>query len=278
MTAFGTLIRKNRGGTLVADRVSKLVLFLMRTRTWPVLTAAFGTFLLLIGLFVFGTLRRGREINAEQDSAHEAYQRTEQLLNEVQADFYLSYVLARDLALDLSSQAALQRRQLSEIRAEMTGYLAEAERGGTPGAATVVKRLREEMDTYWRALRPMLEEPSSAGVSVDATFLRDQVLPRRNSIIQLAREIREFNQASFRREGEKVHQSQQEFFRYLVTLSTFALGLGLLVAVLGIYRISQLEARADEHQLQAERTGGGAAAIVAGIGQGPGRRTTRYFA
>ncbi|MBM3803630.1 MAG: hypothetical protein FJW26_15115 [Acidimicrobiia bacterium] len=250
----------------------------MRTRTWPVLTAAFGTFLLLIGLFVFGTLRRGREINAEQDSAHEAYQRTEQLLNEVQADFYLSYVLARDLALDLSSQAALQRRQLSEIRAEMTGYLAEAERGGTPGAATVVKRLREEMDTYWRALRPMLEEPSSAGVSVDATFLRDQVLPRRNSIIQLAREIREFNQASFRREGEKVHQSQQEFFRYLVTLSTFALGLGLLVAVLGIYRISQLEARADEHQLQAERTGGGAAAIVAGIGQGPGRRTTRYFA
>lgn len=226
----------------------------MRTRTWPILTAAFGTLLLLIGLFVFGTLRRAAEINAELDALHQGYQRTEQFLNEVQSDFYLSNILVRDLALDLSTQAALHRQQLLEIRAEMTEYLAQAERDGRPEAAAVVKRLRQEMDTYWKALQPILEESQSARFSGNAAFLRDQVLPRRDSVIQLAREIRDFNQSSFRREGEKVYQSQQEFLRYLVTLGAIALALGLLVAVLGIFRISRLEALAGEHQRQTERT------------------------
>src|SRR5262245_66166210 len=44
------------------------------------------------------------------------------------------------------------------------------------------------------------------------------------------------------------------FQRYLVTLGSMALFLGLLVAALGIFRISRLEASAAEHQRQTERT------------------------
>ena len=243
-----------RSATLRTHRPSKVAALLMKTRTWPILTAAFGTLLLLIALFVFGTLRRAADINAELDAVHQGYQGTEQFLNEVQSDFYLSNILVRDLALDLSPQVNLHRRQLVDIKDEMSRYLVEAERGETPEAAALITRLRNEMDAYWKALQPILDESAADKRSSDPTFLRDHVLPHRDAIIQLAHEIREFNQASFRREGEKVHQSQQKFLRFLVTLGAVALALGLVVAALGIFRISRLEARADEHQQQTEQT------------------------
>src|SRR5262245_14871350 len=110
------------------------------------------------------------------------------------------------------------------------------------------------MDAYWKALQPILDESASDKRSSDPIFLRDHVLPHRDVIIQLAHEIREFNQASFRLEGEKVHQSQQKFLRFLITLGAVALALGRVVAALGIFRISRLEARADEHQQREEPT------------------------
>src|SRR5262245_45510998 len=251
---WGLLMATKRSATLRTRRPSKVAALLMKTRTWPILTAAFGTLLLLIALFVFGTLRRAAGINAELDAVHQGYQRTEQFLNEVQSDFYLSNILVRDLALDLSPQVNLHRRQLVDIKGDMSRYLIEAERGETPEAAALITRLRNEMDAYWKALQPILDESASDKRSSDPIFLRDHVLPHRDAIIQLAHEIREFNQASFRREGEKVHQSQQKFLRFLITLGAVALALGLVVAALGIFRISRLEARADEHQQQTEQT------------------------
>lgn len=247
------MLLTSMSGTLIWQSRRQLP-FAMKPRTWPILTAAFGTLLVLIGLFVLGTLRSVTQINAELDAVHRTYQHTEEFLNEIQSEFYLSNILVRDLLLDSSPQiAASNRRQLLEIRSEMEQRLHEIERTKTPEEASIVKRLSQEMATYWSILEPVFEWPE-ARLGNDAAFLRNQVLPRRDAVIQLAEEIRQFNEANFRREEDKVHQRQQEFRDGFVTMSVVLLGLGLLVSTFGIVRISRLETRAEEHQRQTEQT------------------------
>jgi signal transduction histidine kinase len=225
----------------------------MRTRTWPVLTTGFGILLLMIALLGYGIARRSQQINTEVSKANKAYQQTEEILSAVRSDIYISGILTRDYLLDPSHlTASSHREQLLEIRKLTAQRLKELERLISADQAGLLRSLGLVMDPYWDSLDPIFEWSPAQKTALSALFLRQQVLPRRQAVLSIAREIRSLNQANYQQEQGKILGSQREFHAYLRSMVLWALLLGLLVAGASIYRVSRLERRAEEHRRETE--------------------------
>ncbi|MCI0626658.1 MAG: histidine kinase [Acidobacteria bacterium] len=225
----------------------------MRSRTWPIFVAGFGCLLALIGILGWEIKRRTEEIQREISAMHEALRSREQTLNELQSAIFLSSIFVRDFLLDRQSFPPSQRQQLLEYRTSISRHLEQLEKTVGPEEAHLLRDLKSEIETYWKTLDPVFKENSSERLSLGLGFLRTQVLPRRQAVFSLANEIRAFNEADFQREQERLRLNQQAFHRSLVRLIGGALGLGLIVACISVFRLAQLERRATQQRTRTER-------------------------
>jgi signal transduction histidine kinase len=226
----------------------------MNNRSAPVVTAGFGILLVVIGLFGWGTNRRAEQIYIETSSLHRSFQHTEDVLNEMRAELHLSGILVRDFLLDTSTSAAATHIEaLTGLRSTMDMQLNELERQGVSEQAAILKMLHMEIDAYWDALAPMFEWTPSEKLARSLGFLQGEVLPRREAVLAIAREIRDFNEDNFKREQQETDVRQEGFRWYIRMMSAAALLLGVLVAGVSIFRISRLEGRAREQREATER-------------------------
>jgi signal transduction histidine kinase len=226
----------------------------MRSRTWLVLSIGFGTLILLIGLLGFGAMRRAQALHNETVAAHDAYLETDAVLREIPADLYLGGILIRDYLLDPSHLLApayrerlLARRSSIQQRLDLL-----AQRLGE-GQRARLQQLRTELQAYWDSMDPILNWSPKEKAALSRVFLRQQVLPRREAVVVLAREISEINAANLRKEQERLKGSQELFQNFLRRTLAISLSLGLLVALISIARVAFLERRSDQQRGRAER-------------------------
>jgi len=226
----------------------------MKGRTGPVLAVGFGTLLALITLSGLAMLRTTRHIYAEIWSLYDHYHRSAHTLNELRNQVHLSGVLVRDYLLDPSHlTAGLYREQLLEIRSSMTKELEELRGLLGPEDAPKLERLREELDRYWDSLDPLFEWTPRQKLAFSSLFLRQQVLPRRNAVLELARELRQLNEASMERQRRQIDRKHSELPRQLGRMLAATLLLGVIVSVVSIHRIYALEQRTEQEWRRAER-------------------------
>ncbi len=226
----------------------------MKSRSWLVLSIGFGTLILLIGLLGFGAMRRAQALHNETVAAHNAYLETDAVLREIPADLYLGGILIRDYLLDPSHLLApayreqlLARRSLIQQRLDLL-----AQRLGE-GQRARLQQLRTELQAYWDSMDPSLNWSPKEKAALSRVFLRQQVLPRREAVVVLAREISEINAANLRKEQERLKGSQELFQNFLRRTLAISLSLGLLVALISIARVVFLERRSDQQRGRAER-------------------------
>ncbi len=226
----------------------------MKGRTGPVLAIGFGTLLVLITLSGLAMLRTTRQIYAQIGSLYESYQRSARTLNELRTEVHLSGVLVRDYLLDPSHlTAGMYREQLLQLRTSM-GKELEALRGMLgPEDAPKLERLRQELDRYWDSLDPLFDWTPREKLAFSSLFLRQQVLPRRNAVLALARELRELNEANLRRQRAEIDRKQAELPKQLGRMLAATLLLGLIVSVVSIRRIHALERRTEREWRRAEQ-------------------------
>jgi signal transduction histidine kinase len=226
----------------------------MKNRSWPVLTVGFGILLVLIGLFAWGANRRAVQIYMETSSLHRSFQDSEELLNEIRTELHLSGILVRDFLLDASPSSTVTHvEELTQLRSTMVKQLSELDAHGLFGQSATLKTLHAEIDAYWDVLAPIFDWTPSEKLARSRGFLQREVLPRREAVLEIAREIRDFNEDNFNRELQQTAIRQQGFRRYIGAMSTAALLLGVLVTGISILRISRLERRAQEHREETER-------------------------
>jgi signal transduction histidine kinase len=225
----------------------------MRSRSWLVLLIGFGTLVLLIGLLGFGAMRRAQALHDETVAAHDAYLQTDAVLREIPADLYLGGILIRDYLLDPSHllepayrEQFLARRNSIQQRIELL-----SQRLGEGGPARL-QQLRTELQAYWDSMDPILNWSAQEKAAHSHVFLRQQVLPRREAVVALARQIGDINAANLRKEQQRLRESQQLFQSFLRRTLAFALSLGLLVALLSIARVAFLERRSEQQRGRAE--------------------------
>jgi len=226
----------------------------MRTRTWPILTIAFGTLLVLVAFSGLAALHRARQIYAEISSLHDNYQRSQRTLSEVRTEIHLSGVLVRDYLLDPSPLVGgYYREQLLGLRSSMAKELDELGRLMGTEDAPKLRRLKEELERYWDSLEPLFAWTFRQKIAFSSMFLRQQVLPRRDAVLALARELRDLNQENLERQRQKIDRKQNELPVFLGRMLAVTLVLGLLVAGASIYRINRLEQRSEGEWRRAER-------------------------
>jgi signal transduction histidine kinase len=225
----------------------------MRSRSLLALSIGFGTLLLLIGLLGFGAMRRAQALHDETVAAHDAYLQTDSVLREIPADLYLGGVLIRDYLLDPthSTAPAYQERLLARRSSiqERLDLLAARPGAGDPAR---LRQLRSEIGSYWESMEPILSWSPEEKAWYSRAFLRQQVLPRREAVAALAREIAAINAANLRREQQRLKTSQTRLQGFLRNTVYFALSLGLLVAIVSSARVAHLERRSERERDRAE--------------------------
>ncbi|MGE5110394.1 MAG: sensor histidine kinase [Acidobacteriaceae bacterium] len=225
------------------------------SRSSVVLAIGFGTLIVLIAVLGFGAVRRARAIYNETERTQEAYLEAEAFRRDIVTDMYLADILVRDYLLDPSPlNAPAHRQQLLEIRASLQSrldLLAERTKGSEGPA---LDRLQEEVQGYWDSMDPIFEWTAQQKAQRSWIFLRRKVLPRRQAVVGLAREMARIDQENLGKERNRIKQSQSVLRQFLVRMMSFSLLLGTLVAIAATYRVTALEREQDNQRKRIEKT------------------------
>jgi signal transduction histidine kinase len=216
-----------------------------------ILLLGFGTLLILIGLLALSAFWRAERIYSEVSSIHESYRKSASILDDIYTDVYRAAVLIRDFLIDPQIAAGGQyRNDLLSVRSSMENRLVEL--GPFTEDKNALDRLRHEIDAYWDSTEPVFDWTPQQKAELGFRFLRQQVLPRREAVILMTREINSLNADSLANVTQKMNQNQDTFRRQLGGMSGAVLLLGLLIASVSFFYISRLERRSEEERRRIE--------------------------
>ena len=173
----------------------------------------------------------------------------------LRSDVHLSGVFIRDYLLDPERERApIYRERLAELRQSNVATVAEL-RGLAVGRREKDERiasLQAKLDDYWQAYDPLFDWTLVEKISQSASFLRREVLPRRQAVLAIASEIEELNNANHAIQRAEVTRRHAEFRSELHRLVWGSLGLGLIVALTAVIRLRVLERRSENERAVAE--------------------------
>jgi signal transduction histidine kinase len=225
----------------------------MRSRSWLPLLAGFGMLILLIGLLGFGAMHRAQELYDESAAASEAYMQTDAVLREIPSDLYLWGILIRDYLLDPSHlMAPAFHQRMLDRRAALQRQLDVLAQRGKNEKSEQIRRLRDELETYRASMDPLLTWSPGEKASLGRYFLRQQVLPRREIVVSMARRVSQLNAEDLRREQMRLRQNQERLQGFLRTTAAYALAFGFLIALVTVARVIVLERRGEQEWKRAE--------------------------
>jgi len=219
------------------------------------LAIGFGFLIVLIAILGFGAIRRADTIYRDMKTAQDSYSETETFRRGIATDIYLADILLRDYLLDPSAETVPRHRQellvirdsLQERLDKLSGRMPEND---SPGLA----RLQAEVEAYWDSLDPIFEWTPKEKAERSWVFLARRVLPRREAVVSLVREVARMNTENLERERQRLQNSQDVLHQFLLRMIAVVLILGSFVALLTTYRVLVLERRHDAQRKQIEAT------------------------
>ena len=227
----------------------------MKSRSSFVLALGFGILVILIAVLGFGAIRRADTIYAEVQSAQETYLQAEAFRRGIVTDLYLADILVRDYLLDPSSEnVQLHRQELVNTRDSLQRRLDHLSELVGENDSPRLTRMQEEVEGYWDSLDPIFDWSVQEKSLQGSQFLRRKVLPRRQAVVNLAREMARINDENLSRARARLRASQETLHSFLMRMMAFTLGLGIIVAVLTTRRVTVLERKHDEQTKQIEET------------------------
>ena len=225
----------------------------MKSGTGAILLLGFGTLVALVAVLGISAFHRADRIESEIAAIHESYRRSALILSQTKEEAYLSGIMIRDYLLDPSPSVAPQYKQeLLAIRSSLRGRI-ESLHGLISGdEGRVLDRLQHELDVYWSALVPVFEWTPSQKAASASSFLRKEVMPRRNAIMAIMREIDDLSARTFKIEQHTINASRTEFQSYLRKMIALSVLLALGVALVSTVRVSVLDRRSELQRRRAE--------------------------
>lgn len=226
----------------------------MRFRTWPVAALGFLGLLLLVALSLSAAARRVEGIYSRLDVRNAYHRDVAGKLVALRSDLQRSGITARDYLLEHDpAQAQAHRTRLAELRRN-TGVTIDqlGALTGSSGDGDSIAGLRTRLDEYWQAYDPLFGWTPAEKASRSTSFLRNDVLPRRNAVLAIAQEIERLNDRNLAAERQAVAGRHASIQAALDRLLWQTLGLGLLVAAGAVLRLRVLERRSEQQRRDAQ--------------------------
>lgn len=223
-------------------------------RTWPVAAAALGGLLLLIYTSVATTSRKAEEIYEQLDALNRHHREVENELRRVRSDVHLSGIYIRDYLLDTDREEVPEYRQrLTELRESHSKTVNELRRLLPPNAVPQINDLEKRLDEYWQTFDPLFEWSIYEKILRSGRFLRREVLPRREAVLAMTKDVEQLNNANLATQRAEVSRRLVLFRDDLHTRLERTLLLGFLVAIIAVLRLRALERRSEQQRVHAER-------------------------
>jgi signal transduction histidine kinase len=224
----------------------------VRFRTWPVVAVALSGLLLVIVASVLAIRTKTQAIYSQLDALNDRHRQVESRLRRLRGDVHASGIYVRDFLLDSSRENADEYREhLAQLRQANITTLSELASFVGPDEDARVRSLRANLTDYWEGFEPLFGWTAGQKLALSPSFLRREVLPRRNAVLGIAQEIEAFNNDSLSRQRSDIAVNERELRRYLdlvLWVSTLA---GMLVALTAVVRIRVLERRSEEQRERA---------------------------
>src|SRR5689334_21544920 len=168
----------------------------MRFRTWPVAAVGLCSLLLLIVVSMLTTAMRAQEIYSELDQLNTRHHDVDTKLTSLRSEVNLSGIFVRDYLLDVAREHAQEYRE-TQARFQRTNIETLKElRGLDEGHGARIDNLEAQLDDYWRTFEPLFDWTATEKIFRAASFLRREVVPRREAILAIAQDIEELNNAN----------------------------------------------------------------------------------
>jgi signal transduction histidine kinase len=215
----------------------------MRLRTLPVLGAVFGTLLALIVFTSASVFVKSAEFQDKFAAAERSYHRAANILIAVRSDIYASMFTVQQYLLDPtggSRSRALD--ELSKIRKSSNAHLNNLKQRFGPGANENLERLNDELERHWRSLDEGLNsvnsrEPPSRRLSEGFAAL--------DEALRATRKMDEVNAANLQQERVELDQNRRSFGRFLLSITSFTVALGVLVSIASLAGLRRYERQSE---------------------------------
>ncbi len=221
----------------------------MRLKTWVVAALGLGSLVVLIAVSMLASARTAQDIYAQLDQLNNHHRRVEENLRRLRGDVNLSGIFVRDYLLDVARERAPEyREQIAEFRHTNMATLAELK--------TLIEHddridsLQTKLDDYWQTFDPLFDWTTAEKILQSATFLRREVVPRREAALTIAREIEELNNGNLIAQQQEVARRQSVVRDELRQLLWQTVLLGLGVSMVVVWRLRVLERRSDQAEGQ----------------------------
>lgn len=225
----------------------------MRLRTWPTVVGGLGCLLLLILISSEAIRRKARDIYEQQNQVTAAHRNMAVKLQGLRADIHLSGIFVRDYLLDNSHlMGPGYRSRLLELRQTTRKTLEELHGTAAADERERIERLQTNLDEYWETFDPLFDWTPAQKLYMSAPFLRQQVLPRRDAVLELTRDIEAVNNENMKQQQAQVAARERDLRRFFARMLWITVGLGIAIAAVAGYRFHVVESRAEEQYRRLE--------------------------
>ncbi|HWC99642.1 MAG TPA: ATP-binding protein [Candidatus Sulfopaludibacter sp.] len=213
-----------------------------------VLMAGFGGLLLLMAFAGFDGMQALHEIQTSNDLTREDFLTRTRLLERIRADVYVSGTYVRDYLLEPESgKAEGHRYDLLESRRDMDDAMSKYRSLLNTQEAAPFQVLTVELAGYWNLLEPVFGWTAEQRKKAGYFFLRDEVFPRRRSMLHIADQIGAINESQMNAGKARVEQIFAQLRTRMTVVIIMTFGLGMLLASFSIRKILGLETETAQH-------------------------------
>jgi signal transduction histidine kinase len=207
-----------------------------------VLSLGFGGLLVCILGAAAGSLMVLDRVRRDESLNRKAFFDRLRALDQIRAHIYLSGTYVRDSLLSPDPMvAAAQDARLASLERETQSAIQRYGRVLAPEEREPFQALESEIDAYYGVLNSTAEwTPEERNRRRDA-FFYDELVPRRNAMLQVADRIAIANERAMNRAEGQLNASSRQLRRSLIATFAITLGGGLLLALLTISRTLRLE-------------------------------------
>jgi len=230
-----------------------------------VLWLGFGGLIVCIVAAAAGTLASLDRVRKAETGIRRAFLGRMGALDQIRSQIYLSGTYVRDFLLSPDpSGAAAQTSRMGTLEEQTDAALDAYSRLVEPHELQPFQELRSEIQGYWEILDDMVQWTSEERNKRRDAFFYDELIPRRNAMLQIADRIRIANERGLERAEGQLTASSDGLRKSLLATFGITLGGGVLLALLTIGHTLRLErelerrleensqARADLQELSAK--------------------------
>ncbi len=187
-----------------------------------------------------------RQIQTRNEQLRANFLERNRTLEQIRSDLYLSGTYVRDYLLEPDSRnAETHRTSLEKTHREMDAALQAYQRFLPAPEAAAFAGLEQGLKDYWQVLDPALRWSPEQRRERGYPFLRDEVFPRRMTMLRIADQIAAINEEQLNAGNRQVGSLFSQFRRRLGITLAVTLGIGLVLAAFSISRTLALERTAS---------------------------------